>query len=156
MFGKKQLAPLRRLRPGRTKDMGAKKGSKVKRKTAGRNTKTHACKTIRRAHERSSTHADVRYEAFHAAAMVAAGGEVRRGATSLALIDDANQTAIDEDAGAYVAVATGRRFATEAGLASHMKTKDYKRAVKRLMRDGKPHDDRDAERAAGMGAPKND
>ena len=89
--------------------MGAKKGSKVKRKTAGRNTKTHACKTIRRAHERSSTHADVRYEAFHAAAMVAAGGEVRRGATSLALIDDANQTAIDEDAGAYVAVATGRR-----------------------------------------------
>lgn len=74
----------------------------------------------------------------------------------MALIDDANQTAIDEDAGAYVAVATGRRFATEAGLASHMKTKDYKRAVKRLMRDGKPHDHRDAERAAGMGAPKND
>ena len=136
--------------------MGAKKGSKVKRKTAGRNTKTHACKTIRRVNERSSTHADVRYEAFHAAAVAAAGGEVRRGATSLALIDDANQTAIDEEAGAFVAVATGRRFATEAGLASHMKTKDYKRAVKRLMRDGKPHDERDAERAAGMGAPKND
>jgi bud site selection protein 20 len=37
-----------------------------------------------------------------------------------------------------------------------MKTKDYKRAVKRLKTGERPHDERDAEAAAGMGTPKND
>ena len=135
--------------------MGQKKGSKVKRRTAGRATKTHACKTLRRTGEASATHLDVRYEAFHAAAAAARGTPGRRGATSLALIDEANKTAIDEDAGAYVAVATGRRFSTRAGLESHVKTKAYKRACKALRTQGKPHDARDAEMAAGMGAPDN-
>lgn len=136
--------------------MGAKKGSKVKRRTAGRGTKTHACKTTRRVAQLSGTHADVVYEAFHAAAAAAAGRGERRGATSLALIDGANQTAIDDDVGAFVAIATGRRFATREGLESHMRTKAYKRALKRVRDGPKPHDERDAERAAGVGAPKND
>ena len=127
----------------------------MKRRTAGRATKTHACKTLRRTGEASATHLDVRYEAFHAAAAAARGTPGRRGATSLALIDAANKTAIDEDAGAYVAVATGRRFSTRAGLESHVKTKAYKRACKALRTQGKPHDARDAEMAAGMGAPDN-
>ncbi len=136
--------------------MGQKKGSKVKRKTAGRATKTHLCKTARRVGYASSTHADVRFEAFHAAATAASGTPLKRGATALDLIEGANQTAIDEDVGTYFAVATGRRFSTREGLESHMKTKDYKRAVKRLKTGERPHDERDAEAAAGMGAPKND
>lgn len=136
--------------------MGLKKGSKVKRKTKGRNTKTHACKTSRRVIEASTTHADVRYEAFHAA-LAAEGGvsKKRAGATSLELLDAANQVEIDEDAGDYFAVATGRRFSSAEGLASHMKTKEYKRAVKRLRTEGKPHGQLDAELAAGMGRPDN-
>ena len=136
--------------------MGSKKGSKVKRRTAGRGTKTHACKTARRVAQLSGAHADVVYEAFHAAAAAAAGGTPRRGATSLALIEQANQTAIDDDVGEFLAVATGRRFASREGLESHMRTKAYRRALKRVTTGPRPHDERDAERAAGMGASKND
>lgn len=129
----------------------------MKRRTAGRGTKTHACKTRRRVAERSAGHADVVYEAFHAAAAAAGGGgTTTRGATSLALIDGANQTAIDDDVGDFVAIATGRRFATREGLESHVRTKAYRRALKRVTTGPRPHDQRDAERAAGMGAPKND
>jgi len=150
-----------------TARMGSKKGSKVKRKTKGRHTKTHDHKSARRAHEQSSTHLDVRYEAFHAALAARDGGVTKttttttgrrgdgRGATALELIDKANNVALDDDAGEYFATATGRRFSTREGLESHMKTKAYKRAVKALTYGAKPHTDVDAEMAAGMGRADN-
>lgn len=62
----------------------------------------------------------------------------------------------DEDLpgmGQFYCVPTGRYFETEAALKDHMKTKEYKRTLKRLDKEGKPHDRKDAEKAAGMGEP---
>lgn len=136
-----------------TRDMGSKKGSKVKRKTKGRNTKTHLCKTSRRALFVSTTHADVVFEAYHAE--LADPSTRKPGATSLELIEQADKVEGDEDIGQFYATATGRRFVSAEALAAHMKTKEYKRAVKRLKNEPAPHSERDAEMAAGMGAPDN-
>lgn len=53
--------------------------------------------------------------------------------------------------GQFYCVPTGRYFESEAALRSHMRTKEYRRTLRRLERDGKPHDRKDAERAAGTG-----
>eukprot|EP00963_Diacronema_lutheri_P007727 scaffold663_cov341-Pavlova_lutheri.AAC.10 len=55
--------------------------------------------------------------------------------------------------GQFYCIPTGRYFENEAALMDHMKTKEFKRTLKRLEREGKPHDRRDAEKAAGMGKP---
>jgi len=133
--------------------MGSKKGSKVKRKTAGRKTKTHLCKTSRRSLFVSTTHADVVFEAYHADR--ADPATRKPGATALELIEKADKVEGDEDIGQFFAIATGRRFVSAEALAAHMKGKEYKRAVKRLNTQPAPHNERDAERAAGMGAPDN-
>ena len=46
-------------------------------------------------------------------------------------------------------------FESKEALERHMKTKQYKRDKKRVLNGPAPHEQRDAEAAAGMGAPDN-
>lgn len=57
--------------------------------------------------------------------------------------------------GQFYCIPTGRYFESEAALFSHMKTKEYRRILRRLEREQKPHDRKDAERAAGTGKDDN-
>ena len=50
---------------------------------------------------------------------------------------------------------TGRHFESADALARHQKTKRFKRDKKRILNGPAPHEQRDAEAAAGVGAPDN-
>lgn len=64
---------------------------------------------------------------------------------------------LDEDLPAYgqhFCISCSRYFQTEQALQDHEKTKPHKRRIKQLM-GARPHNQGDAEWAAGMGAPDN-
>jgi len=64
---------------------------------------------------------------------------------------------LDEDVpgeGKFYCVACARYFVDNDTLVKHEKTKPHKKRVKELLGD-RPHNQRDAEAAAGMGAPDN-
>jgi len=68
------------------------------------------------------------------------------------------KTELDEDVpgyGKYYCIPCARYFQNAAGLVDHEKTKPHKRTVKELMTSARPHNQRDAEAAGGMGAPDN-
>jgi len=65
---------------------------------------------------------------------------------------------LDEDTpgfGKHYCIACARYFQNAEALATHDATKPHKRQVKMLMTTARPHNQRDAEAAAGMGAPDN-
>lgn len=65
---------------------------------------------------------------------------------------------LDEDVpgyGKHYCIACARYFQNAISLSDHEATKPHKRRVKMLMTTAKPHNQRDAEAAAGIGAPDN-
>lgn len=64
----------------------------------------------------------------------------------------------DEDTpghGQFYCIPCSRYFQTAVALADHEKTKPHKRKVKMLLTTARPHNQRDADAAGGMGPPDN-
>ena len=69
-----------------------------------------------------------------------------------------NRKEYDEDkpgGGKFYCKVTGRHFESALALKNHTKTKRYKKLKKQLLMGPKPHNQRDAEAAAGMAPPTN-
>lgn len=65
---------------------------------------------------------------------------------------------LDEDVpgfGRHYCLSCSRYFQTVTALADHQKTRPHKRKLKMLLTSARPHAQRDADAAAGMGAPDN-
>ena len=65
---------------------------------------------------------------------------------------------LDEDVpgyGKHYCIACSRYFQDASALAEHNSTRPHKRKVKMLLTTPKPHTQKDADRAAGMGEPDN-
>ena len=91
---------------------------------------------------RESPHADVLYDEYH---------EPEKPGT-------VNRKEYDEDkpgGGKFYCKVTGRHFESALALKNHTKTKRYKKLKKQLLMGPKPHNQRDAEAAAGMAPPTN-
>jgi len=89
-----------------------------------------------------SPHADVLYDEYH---------EPEKPGT-------VNRKEYDEDkpgGGKFYCKVTGRHFESALALKNHTKTKRYKKLKKQLLMGPKPHNQRDAEAAAGMAPPTN-
>jgi len=89
-----------------------------------------------------STHVDVLYDEYH---------EPEKPGT-------VNRTKLDEDVpgmGKFYCKVTGRHFESALALKNHMKTKRFKKLKKQIANGPKPHNQRDAEAAAGMAPPTN-
>lgn len=137
---------------------GGKKTSKQKNRVG------YATKRVRRA-QFELPHADVVYKAVHKHLKEKEGGATgkRPGAarelsSMEAMIVGTPDQPYNEDlpgGGQFYCMFTGRHFENAEALARHQKTKQYKRDKKRILNGPAPHEQRDAEAAAGMGAPDN-
>lgn len=64
----------------------------------------------------------------------------------------------DEDVpgrGKFYCIPCGRHFQSAIALSDHDVTKPHKRRVKMLMKTARPHNQKDADAAGGIGAPDN-
>ena len=89
-----------------------------------------------------STHVDVLYDEYH---------EPEKPGT-------VNRTELNEDVpgmGKFYCKVTGRHFESALALKNHTKTKRFKKLKKQIANGPKPHNQRDAEAAAGMAPPTN-
>ncbi|CAL6362726.1 unnamed protein product [Bathycoccus prasinos] len=89
-----------------------------------------------------STHVDVLYDEYH---------EPSKPGT-------VNRTELNEDVpgmGKFYCKVTGRHFESALALKNHTKTKRFKKLKKQIANGPKPHNQRDAEAAAGMAPPTN-
>lgn len=144
---------------GRCPTGGGKKTSSQKNRVG------YATKRLRRSRF-ELPHADVIYKAVHKHVNAdgtpknqgGAGNKAREISSMEAMIrGDANQP-WNEDlpgGGQHYDVFTGRHFESAEALARHQKTKQYKRDRKRVLNGPKPHEQGDAEAAAGMAPPDN-
>jgi len=142
---------------GRCPTGGGKKTSKQKNRG-------YACKSVKRT-KFQLPHADVIYKAVHQHLKEQAegGGAKRPGkareiSSYEAMIKGDPNQPFNEDlpgGGQFYCMFTGRHFESAEALARHQKTKQFKRDKKRVLNGPKPHEQRDAEAAAGMGAPDN-
>ena len=144
---------------GRCPTGGGKKTSSQKNRVG------YATKRLRRSRF-ELPHADVIYKAVHKHVNAdgtpknqgGAGNKAREISSMEAMIrGDANQP-WNEDlpgGGQHYDVFTGRHFESAEALARHQKTKQYKRDRKRVLNGSKPHEQGDAEAAAGMAPPDN-
>lgn len=72
-------------------------------------------------------------------------------------IGTTSKVVLDEDLpaeGQHYCISCSRYFQSETALQDHKKTKPHKRRIKQLL-GPRPHDQQDADWAAGMGAPHN-
>ena len=152
---------------GRTPTGGGKKCKKKGTSRPG-----VATKTVLRA-KFELAHADVIYKAVHkhlktvngggGASDAGAAAEVdakKRGesAVASALLAEAATRAFDEDlpgGGQFYCMYTGRHFESQDALTRHQKSKQYKRDRKKVLTGPAPHEQGDADAAAGMGPPDN-
>jgi len=140
---------------GRCPTGGGKKTSSQKNRVG------YATKRLRRSRF-ELPHADVIYKAVHK--HLKTGGDAKKpgAARELSSMEamikgDPNQP-YNEDlpgGGQFYDMFTGRHFESKEALERHMKTKQYKRDKKRVLNGPAPHEQRDAEAAAGVGAPDN-
>ncbi|CAL6367661.1 unnamed protein product [Bathycoccus prasinos] len=89
-----------------------------------------------------ATHVDVLYDEYH---------EPEKPGT-------VNRTELNEDVpgmGKFYCKVTGRHFESALALKNHTKTKRFKKLKKQIASGPKPHNQRDAEVAAGMAPPTN-
>ena len=89
-----------------------------------------------------ATHVDVLYDEYH---------EPEKPGT-------VNRTELNEDVpgmGKFYCKVTGRHFESALALKNHTKTKRFKKLKKQIANGPKPHNQRDAEAAAGMAPPTN-
>ena len=146
-------------------DMGRCPTGGGKKTSSQKNRVGYATKRLRRA-QFELPHADVIYKAVHKHVNAdgtpknqgGAGNKAREISSMEAMIrGDANQP-WNEDlpgGGQHYDVFTGRHFESAEALARHQKTKQYKRDRKRVLNGPKPHEQGDAEAAAGMAPPDN-
>ena len=139
---------------GRCPTGGGKKTSKQKNRG-------YACKTVKRA-KFELPHADVIYKAVHRHLKDQSEGKqpgrAREISSYEAMIKGDPSQPFNEDlpgGGQFYCMYTGRHFESAEALARHQKTKQFKRDKKRVVTGPKPHEQRDAEAAAGMAAPDN-
>ena len=140
---------------GRCPTGGGKKTSSQKNRVG------YATKRLRRSRF-ELPHADVIYKAVHGHLKTGGNAKKPGAARELSSMEamikgDPNQP-FNEDlpgGGQFYDMFTGRHFESEEALERHMKTKQYKRDKKRVLSGPAPHEQRDAEAAAGMGAPDN-
>ena len=140
---------------GRCPTGGGKKTSSQKNRVG------YATKRLRRSRF-ELPHADVIYKAVHGHLKTGGNAKKPGAARELSSMEamikgDPNQP-FNEDlpgGGQFYDMFTGRHFESEEALERHMKTKQYKRDKKRVLNGPAPHEQRDAEAAAGMGAPDN-
>ena len=133
-------------------------------KTSKQKNRGYACKSVKRT-KFQLPHADVIYKAVHQHLKEQAegGGAKRPGkareiSSYEAMIKGDPNQPFNEDlpgGGQFYCMFTGRHFESAEALARHQKTKQFKRDKKRVLNGPKPHEQRDAEAAAGMGAPDN-
>ena len=143
---------------GRCPTGGGKKTSSQKNRVG------YATKRLRRA-QFELPHADVIYKAVHQHLKEQAegGGAKRPGkareiSSYEAMIKGDPNQPFNEDlpgGGQFYCMFTGRHFESADALARHQKTKQFKRDKKRILNGPAPHEQRDAEAAAGVGAPDN-
>mmetsp|Transcript_11588 Transcript_11588/g.42373 ORF Transcript_11588/g.42373 Transcript_11588/m.42373 type:complete len:138 (+) Transcript_11588:189-602(+) len=91
-------------------------------------------------------HIDVVFDEYHAEKQRELRGE------------DPPPRQLDEDLpglGQFYCSVTARYFETADALEKHKRTKHYKRTLKKLRDGPRPHNQLDADMAAGMGAPDN-
>ena len=140
---------------GRCPTGGGKKTSSQKNRVG------YATKRLRRSRF-ELPHADVIYKAVHGHLKTGGNAKKPGAARELSSMEamikgDPNQP-FNEDlpgGGQFYDMFTGRHFESKEALERHMKTKQYKRDKKRVLNGPAPHEQRDAEAAAGMGAPDN-
>lgn len=134
--------------------MGNAGGRRKKTKTKGKKASRISKPALRgKFHTR---HADLLYEDYQK--LAASGGDAKAagitdGATYAPLGNIGKGEVTDDmpGAGRFYCPVTGRFFADQQTLDRHYRTKEYKRALKRLQTEGPPHTQEDAEWAAGMG-----
>lgn len=142
---------------GRCPTGGGKKTSSQKNRVG------YATKRLRRA-QFELPHADVIYKAVHKHLAAKDGGVAKKphkareiSSAEAMIAGDPNQP-YNEDlpgGGQFYCMYTGRHFESADALARHQKTKQFKRDKKRILNGPAPHEQRDAEAAAGVGAPDN-
>lgn len=140
---------------GRCPTGGGKKTSSQKNRVG------YATKRLRRTRF-ELPHADVIYKAVHKHLTSEGSAKKPMAARELSSMEamikgDPNQP-FNEDlpgGGQFYDMFTGRHFESQEALERHMKTKQYRRDKKRVLNGPAPHEQKDAEAAAGMGAPDN-
>mmetsp|Transcript_44558 Transcript_44558/g.71535 ORF Transcript_44558/g.71535 Transcript_44558/m.71535 type:complete len:161 (+) Transcript_44558:459-941(+) len=143
---------------GRCPTGGGKKTSSQKNRVGV------ATKRVRRA-TFELPHADVIYKAVHKHLAATDGGgnakkpnAARELSSAEAMIIGAADQPYNEDlpgGGQFYCMFTGRHFESADALTRHQTTKQFKRDRKRVVKGPAPHEQHDAEAAAGMGAPDN-
>ena len=143
------------VRMGRCPTGGGKKTSAQKNRVG------YATKRLRRTRF-ELPHADVIYKAVHK--HLTTGGDAKKpmaarqiSSMEAMIVGDPNQP-FNEDlpgGGQFYDMFTGRHFESKDAMERHMKTKQYKRDKKRVLNGPAPHEQKDADSAAGMGAPDN-
>ena len=142
---------------GRCPTGGGKKTSSQKNRVG------YATKRKRRANF-ELPHADVIYKAVHKHLKEKEGGNVKKPhaarelSSAEAMIIGKPDQPYNEDlpgGGQFYCMFTGRHFESAEALARHQKTKQFKRDRKRVLNGPAPHEQHDADAAAGMGPPDN-
>ena len=142
---------------GRCPTGGGKKTSSQKNRVG------YATKRKRRANF-ELPHADVIYKAVHKHLKEKDGGNVKKPhaarelSSAEAMIIGKPDQPSNEDlpgGGQFYCMFTGRHFESAEALARHQKTKQFKRDRKRVLNGPAPHEQHDADAAAGMGPPDN-
>ena len=141
---------------GRCPTGGGKKTSSQKNRVG------YATKRVRRA-QFELPHADVIYKAVHKHLKEQTGDvkkplKARELSSMEAMIKGDPNQPYNEDlpgGGQFYCMFTGRHFESAEALARHQKTKQFKRDRKRVLNGPAPHEQHDADAAAGMGPPDN-